>query len=62
MKPTDPLQGVVFATDRAEEVARELGLGWLAFARSDRTPSSAKGWTTADVRTIHQESADAASG
>ncbi len=51
----DPLRSVVFASAAARKLATSKGMGWKDFATSTRTPSSQKGYTTADVRGISKE-------
>lgn len=56
--PREPLAQVSFASPKAKERAVELGMDWLQFARSNRTPSSMSGWTKRDVDQVHREGGD----
>lgn len=54
----DPLNGVTFASDKAEQLARGYGLTWRNFGRSMITPTSKNGYTSRDVRRIHESEED----
>jgi hypothetical protein len=50
--PSDPLDGVTFASPRARAVAEELGLSWGDFTHSAIGASGDGGYRTSDVRAV----------
>lgn len=59
--PDDPLDGVVFASVVAEELAASEGLSWGDFAADLSGATGSRGWTVTDVRRVIKTVEEAAS-